>query len=190
MSNHAGNYVKSERLRQKLRYGDLARLAGWKNVNRGARRIQTLERGEFVDKNAYEKIANALQLDRAKISDLARQDREAFLAEWENWVDQPVPVQIVMRAFAGCYIARTPPDRDWTREELEAYAAEVARENNCDVCLTLSRRHSTWIFDKGETLFRSEASPDRPNSPWMRLRADRHRFLFSFADGKPMIQPK
>jgi hypothetical protein len=42
-----------------------------------------------------------------------------------------------------------------------------------NVCLALSRRHPVWIDAQGQVSGRTEATPDDPNVPFMRLKGSR-----------------
>ena len=37
---------------------------------------------------------------------------------------------------------------------------------------------SVWIDEQGLVYARTEATPDKPNMPWMQLRSDKRKFLF------------
>ena len=66
-----------------------------------------------------------------------------------------------------------------------AFACAYAREHGRRVCLALSRRLSVWINREGRVEARTEATPDTPNVPYMRLRGGGQRFLFSFGEAPP-----
>ena len=44
MATNLAKYIKQERIKQGLNYAELSRLMGYKNLNRGMRRIIDLER--------------------------------------------------------------------------------------------------------------------------------------------------
>ena len=86
----------------------------------------------------------------------------------------------------GRRLGRIPlPDHVTTPEQAEAYACEFAKQKRWQLCLSLSRRHAVWVNEEGRVYFRSEATPDHPNGPWMALGKHGKRFLPRMRIEKP-----
>ena len=66
MATNLAKYIKQERTKQGLNYAELSRLMGYKNINRGLRRIIDLEREGIVHTDVVENIIEALELERVK----------------------------------------------------------------------------------------------------------------------------
>ena len=176
--NHLGNYFHEQRLRQNLSRGQLARLVGYRNISKGANRIARFEREGIVTDDLLVALADALGIDLPTVERLIEQDRQEHLQAWEAWVSQIVPIQLVVRYMAAVYGSVKKPGDITTPEQAEAFACEYARKHRLRVCLILNRRQSAWIDEQGSVYARTEATPDKPNMPWMQLRGDKRRFLF------------
>ena len=151
---------------------------GYRNVSKGANRIARFERDGIVTDNLLASLADALGIDLPTVERLIEQGRQDHLRAWEAWVSQIVPIQLVVRYVAAIYGSVKKPGQITTPEQAEAFACEYARQHRLRVCLILSRRQSVWIDEQGLVYARTEATPDKPNMPWMQLRSDKRKFLF------------
>lgn len=183
-SNHLGRYFQDRRTEKCLKLGQLARLVGYRNISKGANRIARFEREGVVKEELLARLADALNIDLPTVEDLAEQDRQEFLQAWEAWVNEPVPMALVVRYMAGVCGRVELPEHITTPEHAEAYACQLAKERRLRMCLALSRRISVWISAEGTVDFRTEAEPDAPNVPYMRLPCNPRKFLFRFGEGK------
>jgi len=92
-------------------------------------------------------------------------------------------MELIAKIIPAVY-ARVPlPAEITTPEQAEAFACAYAREHKRQVCLAVSRRLSNWIDKEGVVYARTEAKPDSPNTPFMRLRGSGRAFLFGFGEG-------
>ena len=174
MSN-LGAFISTERKRRGLTLGQLARLVGYRNLNRGARRIACLERTGTTTPDLLVNVVEALDLDWTTVERLADEDRQERLRAWEAWVNEPVSMFLVVRLMAAVYARRGLPAEVTTPEKAEAWACTFARQHRCRVCLVLSRRWSVWIDALGQVEARTEAKPGEPNIPLMQVKG--RRFL-------------
>ena len=164
-----GSFIRAERVGRGLTLGQLARLVGYLNLAKGARRIACLEQTGMGRADLLANIAEALILDWTTLERLAEQDRKDRLREWERWVSEPVPMYLVVRLMGAVYAWRTLPSEIETPVEAEAWACTYARQHRCRVCLVLSRRWSVWIDADGQVEARTEARPGEPNMPLMQV---------------------
>lgn len=176
--NNLGNYFHDRRKSQGLSLGQLAKLVGYRNISKGANRIARFERAGIITDDLLAALADALDIDYPTVERLIEQDRQEHLRAWETWVNQPVPMQIVVRYMAAVYGNVRKPGDITTHAQAEAFACEYARKHRLRVCLILCRRHSVWIDEEGHVYSRTEATPDNPNMPWMQMRSDKRQFLF------------
>jgi transcriptional regulator with XRE-family HTH domain len=176
--NHLGDYFHEQRIRQGLSLGQLARLVGYFNVSKGANKICRFEREGIVTEELLAALADALGIDFPTVESLIEQDRQEYLRAWEAWVAEVVPIRVVVRYMSAIYGSIKKPGDITTHAQAEAFACEYARKHHLRVCLALSRRHSVWIDEEGMVYARTEATPDKPNVPWVQFRSDRRRFLF------------
>jgi hypothetical protein len=170
-----GSFIKAERLKHGLTLGQVARLVGYRNINKGARRIACLEQTGVARAALLANVAEALKLDWPTVERLAEEDRQERLRAWERWVSEPVPMYMVVRLMAAVYTKHTLPCGIETPVEAEAWACSFARQHRFRVCLVVSRRLSVWIDAEGQVEARSEARPGEPNVPFMQVKG--RRFL-------------
>lgn len=178
MPSKLGEHFRTERERKGLTLGQLARLAGYRNASKGARRISVFEREGMVKEDLLVKLAEALKIDWLTVLDLEEQDRRAYLAEWERWASETVPMVLVARLIPAVYKQVPLPPEVTTQEAAESFAREFAMEHAWRCCLVVSRRLSVWIGKDGEIEARTEAKPGQPNMPGMTLKGSRRPFLF------------
>jgi hypothetical protein len=170
-----GVFIRAERLGDGLTLGQLARLVGYRNVSKGARRLACLEHTGTATPDLLVNVAEALALDWTTIERLAEEDRQERFREWERWVSEPVLMYLVVRLMAAIYVRKGLPAEVTTQEQAEAWACTFARQHRCRVCLVLSRRWSVWIDADGQIQARTEARTGEPNVPFMHVRG--RRFL-------------
>jgi transcriptional regulator with XRE-family HTH domain len=182
MSNHLGDYFRERRQQRGLGLGQLARLLGYRNVSKGANKISRFEREGYATADLLPRLAGALGIDLPTVEGLLERDGQERLREWEEWVSQPVPIQLVVRYMPAVYGRVTLPEGITTPEQAEAFAREYARQHRRQVCLAVSRRLSVWVGTDGRVEARTEATPDTPNTPFMRLRGSGKKFVLNFGE--------
>jgi hypothetical protein len=170
-----GSFIRAERVGRGLTLGQLARLVGYRNLNKGARRIACLEHTGMATSDLLVNVIEALGLNWTMVERLADEDRQERLREWERWASEPVPMYLVIRLMAAVYARQGLPAEVTTPEKAEAWASTFARQHRCCVCLVLSRRWSVWIDADGQIQARTEARPGEPNMPFMQVQG--RRFL-------------
>jgi transcriptional regulator with XRE-family HTH domain len=178
--NNLGHYFHNRRLQVNLSLGQFARLVGYRNVSKGANRIARFEREGMVTDDLLAALAETLGIDLDTVESLIEQDRQEQLRAWEAWVNEPVPMELIVRYMPAVYGKVPLPVDITTPEQAEAFACKYARQYSRKVCLALSRRHSVWIDAEGEVYARTEATPDDPNVPFMRLKGIKKKFLMRF----------
>ncbi len=141
--SHLGNLFERARGGLGLRIVDVARQAGYANLNKGIRRYANIEDGDdvFPSKIVYQRFATVLGLDELAI--LA-----AMVDDFEE-LDRPVPPRLVIRVTPCFHQQRSLPP-DCSRQEAEAIAVDVARKENRKVCLVLSRLRALYIEPDGK----------------------------------------
>ena len=164
-----GDFIRTERIEHSLTLGGLARLIGYRNINKGARRIACLEQNGTATVDLLANVSKALDLNWTTIERLAEQDRQERVREWEAGVNEPVPMFLVVRLMAAVYARTALPAEVTTQEDAEAWACTFARQHRCRVCLVVSRRLSVWINGQGKIESRTEAVPAESNVPFMQI---------------------
>jgi hypothetical protein len=162
LMRHLGDYFRARRLERAMNTSHLAQTVGYKNLNKGRRRIQTFEGGGKIAPDLLEKLASALAVSQDEIRRLAAEDYK----DWLRWAEEPVRPYVLLRYMACVYQRVELPDDALTPEAAEEYASRLARERKFKVCLVLSRRISVWYDATGKEYARTEATPRAAASRW------------------------
>lgn len=152
MSSHLGRYIKSVRLRLGLTPQELSKAIGYKNADKGARRILHLEQTGEGEAVLLAKVVEALNLALEGV-ELAQELDERDRRERGNVAR---PTYLVIRHSAGIYSHRSLPEEVTTQIEAENHACTLARILRCQVCLGWYGRHCSWISKSGEVYARTE----------------------------------
>lgn len=171
--NYIGELIAHERIRRNWRFGALARACGAataRQTSRIAQRLVLFEREGVRDRALLQRVVVALDLDPVIVNELLRRQHEEELAEWNAWADEPVPIKLHVRPFAGFWYGQPLPD-EIEGDELRAiqYARQmtVGRED-MRVVLALSRRRSI-TFARGEIVTTTEAKPNITAMPHVKI---------------------
>ena len=166
MTTHLSRYFKKIGKEKGLRLGEVARTLGYRNVSKGARRVDTFETTGDIKEHLFKKLAAVLEIDEKTVNGLLQED----LADWLKWANEPIKPYLVVRLMPAFYTQGELPDEVRSVEDAERYAGEFAKERRLQVCLVLSRRVSVYFDDDGSFRYASEAVPGGgPNEPCMRI---------------------
>lgn len=193
MSTNLSAYFRQRRLDLGLRYADVARRMGYTNLSKGSRRVSDFEDTGGIDEGLFLKLANILDVDEETIARLSEQDHADFLQQWQEWADEPVEPSVVVRAIPGFMVSpKIPPGL--TQDQMEQFAANIAERHRKKVWLVLSRRVSIYFNESAAARSVIYAKPGQCNSPYMRLKGSRRKFLFTTGAGglgiKPLNEPE
>ena len=169
MESKLAAHFRKIRLEKGLKLSQLARLAGYSNISKGANRINSFERTGIVHTDLCIKLADALGIDRQTVDRLIDEDRRQFFEEWNAWANEPIHPYLVVRAMAAIYCPHNLPEEIQSVEAAEEYAISVAKKWNKRCCLVLSRRISVWIAADGSIENVTEAVPGEPNTPYAKI---------------------
>ena len=149
MKSYLGSYLKSERLKHKLNTAQLAEKVGYRNINKGMRRINILEREGIATPTLLSKVVDALKLDTGCVDNLIKLDREANEAEYERWLNEPINMYYTIRMMPTVYLSYDLPSNIKTEDEAIAYVSAIAKDKKCLAWLNLSRRETVLIDRSG-----------------------------------------
>jgi transcriptional regulator with XRE-family HTH domain len=142
MTTHLAEYFKERRIAKGLRLGQVAKLVGYTNLSKGARRIDTFERSGEIAADLLVKLAAALEIDRETVNGLCREDYRKWIS-----INQPIVPYLVLRLLHGGPIRL--PEEVGSVEAMEQYAIAVAKARHVDVGLVLSYRILIWFAGDG-----------------------------------------
>jgi hypothetical protein len=180
MATHLGDYFRDQREKLGLSLGQLGRQVGYRNVSKGANKLVRFEREGIIQEQVLVRLAEVLGIESSRVQSLIEQDRQEYLHAWETWVNQPVPMKLIVKYMPAVYGTVPMPEEITTPEQAEAFACDYARERRRSVCLAVSRRLSVWIDKGGNVEARTEATPGCPNTPVIRLKGSGRMFLAGF----------
>lgn len=175
--SHLGDFFRARRVEKGLTTGQLACIAGYRNLSRGSNRIQTFEASGKIHPDLLGKLASALEVGPEEVRRLADEDDRGWLA----WADEPIRPYLVLRWMACVYQRVEWPDDALAPEAAEARAARLARERKRMVCLVLSRWLSLGFDSTGREYQWLETTPDVPCEPYVVIGG--RWVLFDFSGG-------
>ncbi len=161
-----GEVFRQARESRGMSRAEAARAMGYRNVNRGIRRFETLESGKPSAPEFVERVISLFEIEPEALRRAAAED----FARWERWLDEPVPMSLALKPFAGFYLdVPIPEELAEDPDAAEAYACDLARERHMIACLVVSRRLSVWIAADGTVDGRVEAELGQINEPYMKI---------------------
>ena len=144
-----GTYVLRERELRGLSRSQLAALVGYRSA-KGARRIHELETtGEAGTDGLLDRVTQVLDLQPELVRELVEQKRRREEGQHERWLDEPIPVHLVIRVMPAVYVRQLVPANRQSEPEALRYAQVVARRLGLLVFLVLSRRVTFRIEPEG-----------------------------------------
>jgi transcriptional regulator with XRE-family HTH domain len=166
MSTHLSRFFRHRREARKLSFGDVARLLGYVNVTKGANKVIKFERDGNIGPDLFRKLAAILEISDDEI----RHCIEADKAEWERWADEPIEPHVVARIMCAVYSTKSiPPEIQASREAMEQFASEFAKERKWQVWLVLSKRTRVWFNEGGQKTGETEDTFTESFGPYMQL---------------------
>ena len=177
MATHLAKFFRRRRITSGLRYGELARSCGYKNIAKGCNRIQRFEARGEIDLPLLVKLGQVLAISDEDISGCIAADK----ANWERWADEPIEPHLVVRLMAAVYSdKRIPTELHASRDAMEQFASQFAEEKRLKVCLVLSRRLRCWFDGQGTKYSETHDTFQKSYAPFMRLPGSGKKFLLNF----------
>jgi transcriptional regulator with XRE-family HTH domain len=186
MSNHLGDYIKARREALGLRRSEVVRRLGYANLSRGSRRLCDVEGGRWVNRDFLRRLMGVLQVGPEAVRELIDRDRQEYVAAWNQWADEPVPVQAVVRCLPGFMASIKLPDDVTTPEQAVAWAVETAKRISKKIIVVASRCVTYTVHEDGRVDGPFVATPDNDVTPYMAV--GNKRFLFAL-DGIGDAEP-
>lgn len=165
MRTELGDLLRQERLRRGLTLQDLARHIGYRNVNRGARRLERLERTGREVKEFVKTVAASLDAG-AQVPELLARDEQARHEAFQVWLAEPQEMELLQMA-CGVTLG-VPLPAGLSEKEAIGRALAVREKTGLRTCLVLDRRRSLWIASDGRAGI-IETTPDSLNFPYTTL---------------------
>src|SRR5437016_5557213 len=108
MATLLGAFIRSARVGQRLALQSLAARVGYRNQNKGATRIERLERDGGAATDLLDRVTFALGLDQQTLAQLAARDESNRQATFDAWVRMPQPMEL-HRFVAGVTVCSVLP---------------------------------------------------------------------------------
>ena len=162
MNKHLRNLIGHYRQSKGFNFGELAKLCGL-NPQKWSNKIVNFEREGFLDSDEMvHKLIRALEIDPKEVRDAVKRDYQ----DWETWVNQPVPMQLILKIIPAVNRMVKIPDHIKDADESIEFASSVAKEWGRQACLSINRKESIWFKEDGNIKFRSTTQPGIPNIPY------------------------
>jgi hypothetical protein len=162
MNKHLGKLIGCKRQEKGLNFREIADLCGL-NPEKWANKICNFEREGTLDSDEMVlSLIRVMEIDRQEVRDAVQKDYE----DWETWVNEPVPMELILKLIPAVYKLVKIPDHINKTDKAIEFASNVAKEWKRDACLALNRKESIWFKEDGTIKFRSTAQPGIPNIPY------------------------
>ena len=163
MTSELGDLVCRKRLALGLTLQELAQMVGYRNRNKGARRLERLESEGDGEADLVARVAGALGLDAAEVAERQARDEATREAAFQEWLSVPQPMELYAHVVSVTFVVPLP--EGLTEEQAIAYAREAQKRLRLRMCLVLDRRRSLWISPEGKSYLVMTTRRDR-NFPY------------------------
>ncbi len=124
MNEHLSKLIGHYRQSKNLNFPELAKLCGL-NPQKWANKICNFEReGIFDSDELVHNLIRVLEINPQEVRDAVRKDHE----DWETWINEPVPMQLILKLIPGIYKLVKIPDDVSNEDEALEFASGVAKE--------------------------------------------------------------
>jgi hypothetical protein len=161
MQDPLGSHLERCRLAAGLTPGQLALRAGWSDASRGGARVRELELTGEASQETLRRVVRALGVQADTVLALRQRSLDLRRQAWQRWADEPVPVSVAMRAFAGCMLGVQVPEARQQPAALQAWVTQAALRTGCLHCIAWSRRRCTYVRGDGSS-YEVQASFEAP----------------------------
>jgi len=161
MNKHLRKLIGHHRQHKGLNFRELAELCGL-NSKKWSNKIVNFEREGIGSNELIHSLIKVLKIDPEEVRDAVRKDYE----DWEKWVSEPVPMELILKIIPAVYKLIKIPDYINDTDEAIEFASSVAKEWGRQACLSINRKESIWFKEDGTTKFRSTTQPGIPNIPY------------------------
>ena len=174
---HLARLLWNFRFKNKITSEVIARGLGYTNKNKGARKYFRWERGEeYPEEGQLHQLVRVMELDPKEVEKAVERDQK----DYEKWLDEPIPMTLVVRLMPAVYADVKVPE-NVSPEEAEKWAGEYARKANLRVCLVKSRKESVYFSANRQAEF---IIPERPH-----MMMGGRRFGFRLSRDSETISP-
>jgi hypothetical protein len=162
MNKHLRKLIGHQRQKMGLNFRELAELCGL-NPQKWANKICNFEREGVGSDEMIRKLIQVLQIDLDEVRDANKKD----LDDWNKWLAEKVPMELVLKPNIGIYLGAIIPDEIDNQEKALEYAASMAKEYKSEACLILNRRESIWLKRDGSLKFETTDKTGILATPYM-----------------------
>ncbi len=163
MGTYLSNYYRDCRLEKQLSHQKLARLCGYQNLTKGARRIQDFERTGQVHAELLNSMTRVLQVDPHKVQSLRVQDDQEAQAQQ----DRPFTPRVIVRLMPAVYVPWNIEEPITSRVAAASYCRELAQTMQKRVALLWSHQTTIFFDERGRAF--SVSRQDHTRKPIPRL---------------------
>lgn len=143
--NRVAKLIRKERRAQGLTLQALAEQLGWKNLNKGARRIESLENGERVAQDLFDSLVEVLDLDPDEINELALVDHDERVTAWARHMAELRSLKLYWHPMRSIAIRQELNSPELDIDDAIEQAVSLSQERNTRVSLRVNGCF-TYVF--------------------------------------------
>ncbi len=159
--NHLAKMLRSYREKNQKRLSDLAVMIGYKNVNKGIRRLSHIEKNpsryNAEDMKIVHKIMEVFNIPQRVFDVAIDEDARESVVRANNVFTYRGNPYVIIRFAPAFYLQYDIPKDLYSNYILmEEYACRLAKDKHVYICLVLPNKYEIWIDKNGEVYSRSE----------------------------------
>jgi transcriptional regulator with XRE-family HTH domain len=163
MQTELGELIRRSRRSLGWTLQELARRMGYRNLAKGARRLEHLEQSGMASTDLEARAASALGLDQRLLVEIKARDDAARAHLFQEWLEGAQPMELYGYVAGATF--RVPLPERLTEDQAIAFAMDTRQELRVRMCLVVDRKRSFWISSDGTT-YLTQARAGQPNCPY------------------------
>jgi transcriptional regulator with XRE-family HTH domain len=163
MQTELGELIRRSRRSLGWTLQDLARRMGYRNLQKGARRLEHLERSGIASADLEANAASALGLEPRTVFETKARDDVARQTLFQELLEDAQPMELY--GYVAGVTFRVPLPERLTVDQAIGFATEARKKLRVRMCLVLDRKRSFWISSDG-TSYLTQARDGQPNFPY------------------------
>jgi|GEM_PF-2741626 len=147
--NRVAKLVRQERKRQGLTLQALAEQLGWKNLNKGARRLEAIEHGDRVDQDIFESVIHVLDISAEEVNELALLDHDERVTAWARHMAELRSLDLYWHPMPSIALRGDLEATELDIDDAIERAVGLAKERNSRVSLVVNGCFTYCFFPDG-----------------------------------------
>lgn len=163
MQTELGELIRRSRRSLGWTLQELAPRMGYRNLQKGARRLEHLEQPGMASADLEANAASALGLEPRTVFETKARDDVARQTLFQEWLEGAQPMELY--GYVAGVTFRVPLPERLTVDQAIGFATDARKKPRVRMCLILDRKRSLWISSDGTT-YLTQARAGQPNCPY------------------------